>query len=36
MNFIFLPNGKLHKKAEAKKLKNFPTGYVGRFYQQIT
>ena len=33
--FISLPTAKLHKKTETKKLKNFPTGYVGRFYNDL-
>ena len=35
MGFISLPTAKLHKKTETKKLKNFPTGYVGRFYSDL-
>ena len=35
MGFIFLPSGKLHKKTETKKLKNFPAGYMGRFYMDL-
>ena len=35
MGFIFLPSGKLHKKTETKKLKNFPAGYMGRFYRDL-
>ena len=32
MSFISLPKGKLRKKTETKKLKNFAAGYLGRFY----
>ena len=35
MSFIFLPTGKLYKKPEKKKLKNFPAGYVGKFYRNL-
>ena len=35
MSFISLPTGKLQKKAETKKLKNFPTGCLGRFYRNL-
>ena len=35
MSFISLPTGKLHKKNETKKLKNFPAGYVGRLYRDL-
>ena len=35
MSFISLPTGKLHKKIETKKLKNFPAGYIGRFYSDL-
>ena len=30
-----MPTGKLHKKIEAKKLKNTPAGYEGRFYRTL-
>ena len=35
MSFISLPMGKLHKKPEKKKLKNFLASYVGRFYRKL-
>ena len=35
MSFMSLPKGKLHKKPEKKKLKNFPTGYVCKFYRNL-
>ena len=35
MSFISLPTGKLHKKTETKKFKNFSTGYLGRFYRDL-
>ena len=35
MSFILLPTGKLHKKPEKKRLKNFPAGYVGKFYWKL-
>ena len=35
MSFISLPTGKLYKKSEKKKLKNFPAGYVGKFYRNL-
>ena len=35
MGFISLPTGKLHKKTETRKLKNFPAGYVGKFYRNL-
>ena len=35
MGFISLPTGKLYKKPEKKKLKNFPAGYVGKFYRNL-
>ena len=35
MSFISLPTAKLHKKTETKKLKNFLTVYVGRFYNDL-
>ena len=35
MSFISLTTGKLYKKPEKKKLKNFPAGYVGKFYTNL-
>ena len=35
MSFISLPTGKLYKKTEKKKLKNFPASYVGKFYRNL-
>ena len=35
MSFISLPTGTLYKKPEKKKLKNFPAGYVGKFYRNL-
>ena len=35
MSFISLPNGKLYKKRETRKLRNFPAGYMGRFYRNL-
>ena len=35
MSFISLPTGKLHKKTEITKLKNFHAGYLGRFYRNL-
>ena len=35
MSFILLPTGTLHKKCKKKRLKNFPAGYVGRFYRKL-
>ena len=35
MSFISLPLGKLHKKTETKKLKNFPAGYFCKFYRNL-
>ena len=35
MSFISLPTGKLYKKPEKKKLKNFPAGYVGKYYRSL-
>ena len=32
---ISLPTGKLYKKTETKKPKNFPAGYVGTFYRDL-
>ena len=33
--FFLLPRNKLYKKENTKKLKNFPAGYVGRFYRNL-
>ena len=33
--FYLLPTNKLIKKEKAKKLKNFPAGYVGGFYRNL-
>ena len=35
MGFYLLPTGKLHKKTKQRKLKNFPSGYVGSFYRNL-
>ena len=35
MFFASLPAGKLYKKNEKKKLKNSPTGYLGKFYRNL-
>ena len=35
MSFISLSTGKLYKKPDKKKLKNFPAGYVGKFYRNL-
>ena len=35
MIFISLPTGKLYQKLEKRRLKNFPTGYVGSFYVNL-
>ena len=35
MSFISLSTGKLHEKTKIKKLKNFPVGYVGKFYRNL-
>ena len=35
MSFVSLPTGKLYKKTQKKKLKNFPRGYLGRFYRNL-
>ena len=34
-SFISLRMGKLYKKPKKMKLKNFPAGYVGRFYRNL-
>ena len=33
--FFSLATGKLHKKEKQKRLKIFPTGYVGNFYRNL-
>ena len=35
IGFNSLPTGKLHKKPWQNGLKNFPAGYVGRFYRNL-
>ena len=35
MSFISLPTGKLYKKSEKKRIKNFSAGYVGKFYRNL-
>ena len=35
MSFISLRTGKFYKERETKKFKNFPAGYVGRFYKNL-
>ena len=35
MDFISLPTGTLYKKSDKKKLRNFPAGYVGKFYRNL-
>ena len=35
ISFILLPMGTLHKKRETKWSKNFPAGYVGKFYRNL-
>ena len=35
MSFISLPMGMLSKKPEKRKIKNFPAGYVGKFYRSL-
>ena len=35
MSFMSLPTGTLYKKPEKKKLRNFPAGYVGKFYRNL-
>ena len=34
--FYLLPTNKLYKKEKAKRLKNFPAGYVGSFYRNLS
>ena len=33
--FFLLPTNKLYKKENTRKLKNFPAGYVERFYRNL-
>ena len=33
--FFLLPTNKLYKKENTRKLKNFPAGYVGKFYSNL-
>ena len=33
--FFLLPTNKLYKKGNTRRLKNFPTGYVGNFYRNL-
>ena len=35
MSFISLPTAKIHKETKTKILKNFPSGYVGKFYGNL-
>ena len=35
ISFISLPTGTVHEKREKKRLKNFPDGYVGKFYRNL-
>ena len=35
MSFITLRTGRIHKETKSKKLKTFPTGYVGKFYRNL-
>ena len=35
MSLISLRTRKLYKKPEKKRLKNFPGGYVGKFYRNL-
>ena len=34
--FYLLPNNKLYKKENTKRLKNFPAGYVGNVYRNLS
>ena len=34
--FYLLPTSKLYKKENTKRLKNFPAGYVGSFYRNLS
>ena len=36
LGFFLLPTNKLYKKENTRKLKNFPAGYVGSFYRNLT
>ena len=38
LNLVFfqLPTNALYKKENTKRLKNFPAGYVGNFYRNLT
>ena len=33
--FLLLPTNKLYKKENTRRFKNFPAGYVGRFYKYL-
>ena len=35
MGYFSLPTGKLLQKTKKKRLKNFPAGYIGRFYRNL-
>ena len=35
MSFVSLPKDSLYNKPEKKKLKNFPAGYVEKFYRNL-
>ena len=35
-SFYLLPTNKLYKKENVKRLKNFPAGYVGNFYRNLS
>ena len=35
MSFISLPTRKLYNKPKRKTLKNFPAGYIGKFYRNL-
>ena len=35
MSFVSLPTAKIHKETKTKNLKNFPIGYVGKFYRNL-
>ena len=34
--FYLLPTNKLYKKEKTHQLKNFPAGYVGSFYRNLS
>ena len=36
IGFYSLPTGKLHKNTKQRRMKNFPAGYVGSFYRNLT